>query len=295
LKAMCAAISRSEQLAKDGAPVCWSDGAARIAVAADRGHTRLRDLYQSDPCRVLFPRPAAGAPFEGIVVTTSGGIVGGDRIAIQVEAGDDSIATITTQAAEKIYRSAGLDSRMAIELTIGAGSLLEWMPQETILFDGARLRRETTIDVAPGSRLLCGEILVFGRRARGEKFTRGLLHDSWRITEGGHLIWADALHLADDIDGMMNRASSFDGAASLGTLVFRADDAGGHLDKVREILQDSADDRCMAAATCLGSLLIMRFLGTDAAVTRRRVTKFWSAFRVAVLKLPARLPRVWET
>lgn len=264
-------------------------------MAADQGSTRLRDLYQSDPCRVLFPRPAAGAPFEGVVVTTSGGIVGGDRIALHMEAGDNSVATITTQAAEKIYRSAGPDSRMSIELTASSGSVLEWIPQETILFDGARLRRTTNIDVAPGSRLLCGEILVFGRRARDENFARGFLHDSWRITEGGHLIWADALHLADDIDAIMKRGSSFDGAASYGTLVYRADDAGCHLDKAREILQDSPDDRCLAAATCLGSLLIMRFLGADPAATRRAVTWFWSAFRVAVLDLPGRLPRVWET
>ena len=292
---MCAAISRSEHLAIGGGPACWSDGAARIAVSADRGRTRLRDLYQSDPCRVLFPRPAAGAPFEGIVVTTSGGIVGGDRISLQIEAGDNSIATITTQAAEKIYRSAGPDSRMAIEVKAGAGSLLEWMPQETILFDGARLRRTTQIDVAPGSRLLCGEIIVFGRRARGENFTRGFLHDSWRITGGGRLIWADALHLADDIDVVMNRDSSFNGAAALGTLIYRADDARSHLGHVREILQGQPDDQCMAAATCLGSLLIMRFLGADAAAARRAVTNFWSAFRGAVLKLPTRLPRVWET
>ena len=292
---MCAAISRSEHLTKGGGPVCWSDGAARIAVSADQGRTRLRDLYQSDPCRVLFPRPAAGAPFEGIVVTTSGGIVGGDRIAIRVEAGDSSVATITTQAAEKIYRSAGPDSCLAIELTIGSDGLLEWMPQETILFDGALLRRTTTIDAAPGSRLLCGEIIVFGRRARGEKFTHGFLHDSWRVTEGGRLIWADALHLADDIDAIMNRASSFDGAAALGTLVYRADDAGRHLDDVRAILQDSRDDRCIAAATCLDSLLIMRFLGTDAAATRGAVADFWSGFRSTVLNLPANLPTVWKT
>ena len=264
-------------------------------MAADQGQTRLGDLYQSDPCRVMFPRPAAGAPFEGVLVTTSGGIVGGDRIAIKIDAGDKSIATFTTQAAEKIYRSTGPNSRMSIELMVGVDSLLEWMPQETILFDGARLRRTTNIHVAPGARLLCGEIIVFGRRARGEKFTQGFLHDSWRITEGGQVIWADALHLAGDIGAIMNRASSFDGAACLGTLVYRADDAGAHLDNVREILQDSPEGRCLAAATCLGSLLIMRFLGTDAAATRRAVTNFWSAFRVAVLDLPARLPRVWET
>jgi urease accessory protein len=268
---------------------------ARIAVADKDGQTRLSDLYQSDPCRVLFPRPAAGAPLEAVIVTTSGGIVGGDRISVEIEAGDNSTATITTQAAEKIYRSAGSDSRLSINVTVGANALLEWMPQETILFDGARLRRTTDISLAPGSRLLCGEFLVFGRRARDEQFGQGFLHDSWRLTESGHLIWADALHLDDDIGAVMNRASSFGGAACLATLVFRADDAGDHLDAVRQILQAASDNRCMAAATCFRSLLIMRFLGADAAATRQAVTEFWSAFRSAVLTLPIRLPRVWET
>jgi len=292
---MCAAILRSEQPARDDAPICWSDGAARLVLAAEQGRTRLRDLYQSDPCRVLFPRPAAGAPFEGVVVTTSGGIVGGDRIALDIEAGSGSTATITTQAAEKIYGSAGPESRIAIGLSVGAGGLLEWMPQETILFDGARLRRTARIDVAPGARLLCGEMIVFGRRARGEKFTRGFLHDGWRITECGRLIWADALHLADDIDGVMNRTSAFGGAASLATLVYRADDAGRHLERVRESLRYSPDDGCLTGATCLGSLIVMRFLGADATATRRAVAGFWSAFRADILDLPARLPRVWET
>lgn len=292
---MCAAISRSEQLKADVTPVCWSDGAARIAVAADAiGTTRLRDLYQSDPCRVLFPRPAAGAPFEGVVVTTSGGIVGGDRISISIEAGADSTATVTTQAAEKIYRSAGPDARMTIGLSAGRGSLLEWMPQETILFDGARLRRTTEIDAAPGSRLLCGEIVVFGRRARGERFSRGFLHDGWRITEGGRLIWADALHLSGRIDAVMDRPSAFDGAAALATLIYRADDAVCRLDDVRRILQNSGDG-CLAAATCLGSLLVMRFLGADAAAVRGAVTDYWTGFRTTVLGLPGNLPRVWKT
>jgi urease accessory protein len=187
---MYAVISPSEEQGR------WSDGAARITVAADHGQTRLKDLYQSDPCRVLFPRPAEGAAFEGVVVTTSGGIVGGDRIAVDITAEDGSTATITTQAAEKIYRSAGPESHITVQITVGENATLEWMPQGTILFDGARLRRMTSINAMPGSRLLCGECIVFGRRARGEKFTTGFLHDGWRLTENDRLIWADALHRA---------------------------------------------------------------------------------------------------
>lgn len=291
---MCAAISRSDALS--GSPVHrWSDGAARVAVAATDGATRLRDLYQSDPCRVLFPRPAANAPFEGIIVTTSGGVVGGDRIALHMEAGERSVATMTTQAAEKIYRSNGPEAHMDISVAVGAEAVLEWMPQETILFDGARLRRSISIDLASRARLLCGEFIVFGRRARGERFTHGFLHDSWRINRDSRLLWADALHLSDDLDELLARPTAFDGAAAYGTMVYCGDDAGDHLETARALLIDSADGQCVAAATCLGPLLIMRFLGKDAADTRGTIAGFWSSFRSAILDLPTRLPRVWET
>ena len=285
---MYAAISPSE------AETRWSDGAARIAVAADHGTTRLRDLYQSDPCRVLFPRPGDGGAYEGVIVTTSGGIVGGDRIAIEIEAGDGCVATITTQAAEKIYRSAGPVSEISVQVKVGANAVLEWMPQGTILFDGARLRRKTSIEAAPGSRLLCGEFIVFGRRARGENFDVGFLHDGWRWTEGGRLIWADALHLADDPGATIARTNNFDGAASYGTMIYRADDAPDCLGKVRNQLSDATGDGCTAGVTCLGALLVVRFLGKDAAATRRSFARFWSAMRAELLGLPARLPRVWE-
>jgi urease accessory protein len=172
--------------------------------------------------------------------------------------------------------------------------MLEWMPQGTILFDGARLRRMTHIENSPGSRLLCGEFIVFGRRARGEKFTRGFLHDSWRLTENGRLIWADALHLAGDPGATIENPTTFDKAASYGTMIYRADDAGDQLGLVRGLLSEAAGDDCAAAVTCLGSLLVVRFLGKDAAMMRRSVTRFWSAMRAELLGLPAQLPRVWE-
>jgi urease accessory protein len=244
---------------------------------------------------VLFPRPATGAPFEAVIVTTSGGIVGGDRIAIDIEAGAGSAATLTTQAAEKIYRSTGPDSRIDIDIRVAAGAVLEWMPQETILFDGARLRRTTRIDVSPGARCLAGEFVVFGRRARGETFTRGFLHDGWRIVEDGRPVWADALHLADDIATTMVRADAFGGAAAMGPMVYHADDATDHLDAARDLLSNAAGDRCRAAASCLGRLMIVRFLGDDAAALRTACARFWSSFRAAVLDLPASLPKVWNT
>tara|TARA_R110000737_G_scaffold346257_1_gene375815 strand:+ start:199 stop:1074 length:876 start_codon:yes stop_codon:yes gene_type:complete len=291
---MCAAISRSEVLQPVSSPR-WADGAAEIGVVAMDGETRLSHLYQSDPCRVLFPRPPSNGPFEGAIVTTSGGLVGGDRLRFAVTARADSSACITSQAAEKIYRSTGATTEIDIRLTAERGAVLEWMPQETIVFDGARLRRNTRIDAASGSKLLAGEIVVFGRIAHGETFTKGLLHDGWRIYRDDALIWADALHLDGDIAGTIAAPMTFGGATASATLLYIADDAEERRAAVREMMDTISGDFCRVAASCIGPILIMRFLGPDAAQVRQAYSRLWALVRSEILNFPAALPRVWES
>jgi urease accessory protein len=292
---MCAAISRSEFLAPvSPAPARWADGAGEIGVVATEGETRLAHLYQSDPCRVLFPRPPKKGPFEGVFVTTSGGLVGGDRLRFSVTAGADSTACITSQAAEKIYRSTGATTEIDIDVTAEAGATLEWMPQETIAFDGARLRRNTRIDAAAGARILAGEMVVFGRIAHGENFTKGLLHDGWRIFRDGTLVWADALHLDDNIAETIAAPMTFGGATACATLLCVADDAARHMEAVRNMLNPIVE-QLPAAATCIGPVLVIRLLGPDAAALRRAYSRLWSGVRAELLDLPAALPRVWES
>src|SRR5580704_10328777 len=147
--------------------------AAEIGFARRDGISRLARLYQRDPLRVLFPAPAAGDPPVAVIVTTSGGLVAGDRLDIRVELAPGATAHVTASAAEKVYRSTGRTTTIRQTLSIGPGAALEFLPPETILFDGARLQRETVIDLAPGSAFLGGDIVVFGRRARGERFANG--------------------------------------------------------------------------------------------------------------------------
>ena len=291
---MCAAISRSEVL-QPVSPPRWADGAAEIGVVAAEGETRLSHLYQSDPCRVLFPRPPSKGPFEGAIVTTSGGLVGGDRLRFAVSAGSNSRACITSQAAEKIYRSTGATTEIDIEVTAESGAVLEWMPQETIAFDGSRLKRRTRIDTAPGSTLLAGEIVVFGRIAHGETFTNGLLHDGWRVFRDGTLVWADALHLEGDIATTIAAPVTFGGATASATLLYIADDASARIAMVRELIDSIPVDECRVAASCIGPTLIVRFLGPDAAALRQGCSRLWALVRSEILGFPVALPRVWET
>ena len=287
---MYAAISPSEVSAPSAGIVPlrrWADGVAEVSFAQVDGGTRLKHLYQSDPCRVLFPRQADGTPKEAVIVTTSGGVVGGDRLTFEIGASADCVATVTTQAAEKIYRAAGADSEIDVSISADDCGFLEWMPQETILFDGARLRRRTRLDVGGTARVLAGEIVVFGRRARDEKFTYGFLHDDWRIFKDGRLVWADALHLEGAIDDRIADVHAFDGAAAVATAIYAAPDAAAHLETARELIGDGG-------ASCVDGILVIRMVNGDAAALRAGFARFWKNFRHETAGLPATLPRVWE-
>ncbi|MEC7121914.1 MAG: urease accessory protein UreD, partial [Pseudomonadota bacterium] len=160
-------------------------------------------LYQHDPIRILFPQPAAGDPATAAITNIAGGWVGGDRITFhaRVEAGAEAL--IAQQAAEKIYRSTGATTTVDVHLRAAPRATLEWLPQETILFDTARLRRRTTLDVVGDGRVMAGEILVFGRRAMAETFTAGLAREVWEVRRDGRLVWLDAMHLADDVAAVL--------------------------------------------------------------------------------------------
>jgi urease accessory protein len=267
-------------------------GEGRVSFHCVDGVTRLKDLHARDPLRILLPQPAAGDVPLATLVTTSGGLVGGDEIDIWASVEKDARALVLPQAAEKVYRSTGAESRVGVALAAAPGGWLEWLPQETILFEGARLDRLTRIDVAPGAAVLAGEILVFGRRARGEKMATGLARDAWEVWVDGRLQWADALHLEGDIAATLAHPACFDGAQAVATAVHAADDAGSLIDCARDLLAD--EDGLLAAASVINGVLVVRWLGRDAQTLRRAFGIFWGGFREAVQGLPKGLPRLWE-
>jgi urease accessory protein len=268
-------------------------GSAEIRFEYRDGATRLARLFHHDPLRVLFPNPRSGDLALGTLVTTSGGLVGGDRLDITLTVGPDAAAMVTTQAAEKVYRSNGPDVHVTTGLKVGDDAWMEWLPQGAILFDGARLRRATSLDVTGSGRAMAGELLVFGRIAHGERFTRGLARDAWEVRCDGRLIWADALHLDGDITGILDHPGCFGGATAYGTILYAAPDAERHLNAAR-ILLETVTPGVRAAATCFDGLLVIRWIGDPAHHLRQAYARFWSAFRSHAAGLPARLPRLWD-
>ncbi|HEX9647047.1 MAG TPA: urease accessory protein UreD [Alphaproteobacteria bacterium] len=253
----------------------------------------LAHVYACAPLRLMVPRVDADEPLTGIVVNTAGGIVGGDRLRAQVTLGAGSGALLIGQAAEKVYRSAGDDATLACRYRLAAGAVLEVLPQGTILFDGARLRRVTEVGRHPTARLLAGEVLVLGRIGMGETFARGLLHDRWVVACDSGARWIDALRLEADIARLHDAAAGLAGARALATVVYAADDAPACQELARALLA-AAPAGVRAAATVVAGVLLVRWLGADPAAVRAALGAFWSAFRAHALGRPARLPVVWH-
>ena len=273
-----------------------AEGVAEIRFALRDGVTRLAHLYQRDPLRVLFPAPAAGDPPVAVIVTTSGGLVAGDRLDVEVGLAPGAAAHVTASAAEKVYRSTGRTTTIKQTLSIGPGATLEFLPPETILFDGARLRRETVVDLASGSAFLGGDIVVFGRRARGERFANGFLREVWELRRDGELVWGDALHLEDDVGRIIDNPACFDGAAAFATMILAppGGDARSLLDATRVVQSAAATTGLRAGATATAGLVVARWLAAEPAVLRRAYADLACHLRSAALGLPQRLPRVWH-
>jgi urease accessory protein len=270
-------------------------GIAEIGFVAREGRARLSHLYQTDPLRVLFPDAPPGELPVAVLLTTSGGLVGGDRLTIDVDIGSGAAVHVTAQAAEKIYRSNGPDTALDIALRIGASARLEYLPPETILFDGARLRRRAVVALASDAVLLAGEILVFGRIASGERMASGLVHDAWELRRDGRLIWADSFHLADDsLGSLLNKSadpSCLDGATACATLFLAAPDAAAFLAGARESIAASG---VRGGATMVSGVLVARLLGTDAAALRGAYVRLAGHLRQAQAGLPAAMPGLWH-
>ncbi len=265
---------------------------ATLTVRDDGGVTRLVDLYQAAPLRLLFPASADPLePMVAILVNTAGGLVGGDRLMITVEARAGARLLVMAQAAEKLYGSAGADVRWDVTLKAEADAWLEWLPQETIAFDGARLRRRTRLDLARNAQCLAGEMLVLGRAAHDETFNHGLVRDGWEVRLDGRLVWADALHLEQHIAQTLSTPSGFCGAHSCATLVAKITDPLAGRDALRAI---NPPENVTFGVTVIEGLLIARWLGVDVLALREHYGAVWRRLRRVAGGLQETLPRLWS-
>lgn len=263
-------------------------GGVQLRFGRVGARTHRLELAESGGYRARFPT-TFDATSEAVLINTGGGMAGGDSMRVEAVLEPGSEAVITTQAAEKIYRSQGVDTRIATTLSVGEGASLAWLPQESILFSGARLSRSLAIDLAEDARLVACESVFFGRSAMGEAVLRGALDDRWRIRRAGRLVFADDLRLDGAVADTLARPAVAAGARAAATLVAAGPDLAETLEAVRALFGDDDGAAVEAGAGIVSDLLVIRLLSIDAQALRRALVTLLGHLTGRAL------PRTWST
>ncbi|WP_050732311.1 urease accessory protein UreD [Methylobacterium sp. ARG-1] len=266
-----------------------SDGRVhlRAGPVGGGGSTRILDLAESGPSRLRFPR-GEGA-LEAVLVNTAGGVACGDAFTITLDLASEADLVLTTTAAEKIYRSDGPVSRIENRVLLAERARLAWLPQETILFDRARVQRRFEADLSEGAALLAVEIVAFGRAARGERIHAGLFADSWRVRRAGRLVYADSLILDGPISDLLDRPAIGGSARSCATVLDVSEGAESRLDTARALLEEAAAPGIEAAASAWNGHLVIRALADGVGPLRSLVARVLAGYRDRAM------PRVWQS
>ncbi|VUD73013.1 Urease accessory protein UreD [Methylobacterium symbioticum] len=270
-----------------------SVGRVALRVAAPGGSpgpARIVDLAEAGPLRLRFPNRAPGAvETEAVLVNTAGGGACGDDFTVDLTLEPGARLAFTSTAAEKLYRSDGPVSRLANRVVVEAGARLAWLPQETILFDRARVRRSFAADLAADAQLLVFEAVAFGRAARGEVLRAGLFEDVWRVRRAGRLVYADTLRLEGALGDLLARPAIGGGAGACATLLDLSPGAEAGLERARATLEAARIEGVEAGASAWNGHLALRWLAPSIAPLRTSAARFLEAWR----GLP--LPRVWQS
>lgn len=271
-----------------------SVGAGRIAVkAGPDGRTRLDALHQKANAKIRIPK-AYGTALEAVLINTAGGLTGGDRLDWSAAAGAGTHLAIATQACERIYKSAGGTAQQTTRLDVGAGARLDWLPQETILFDDSGLDRSIEIDMAPDAAFVGLETLVLGRAAMGETVRRTHLRDRWRIRRAGQLIHADNVRLDGDVTALADGPATLAGCTAIATLVHVApgdDEQRAALsERLRAALAPMTAGALQVGVSAFAGKCIVRLMASDAYRLRPLAIA-----ALSILRDGAPLPAVWRS
>jgi urease accessory protein len=268
-----------------------AEGIGRIVLSGSEKGTRIMDLFQQAPIRIMIPRTDVGAVEEAVFINTAGGVAGGDRLKLSVTTLATASIAVTSQAAEKVYRALNEPARIATKLKACEAAKLAWLPQETIVFNWGRLIRETEIEISSGSELLALEWLVLGRAAHGEEMVGGHITDSWRVKKDGQLIWADCFRATNEMFPHLHRMALLSNYKALGMLIY----FGPDLDTRLEFLRDIAPSQdCDCAATSVGGLIIVRLAAKVASDLRLTLNGFLRQFSRELGPGPFRVPKMWS-
>jgi urease accessory protein len=261
-----------------------SHGKAMVSFALRGDQIRLRDLAQSGSAKAMLPRVWGAVP-EVVFLNTSGGLTGGDHLSYQMDIGAGARITATTQTAERAYASTGLPAEVVVRATVGQGGRLDWLPQETLIYEDSNLHRRSEIDLAEGASCLLAEVVILGRHAMGERPKRARLTDHRMIRRMGRPVWSESLQLNPQILSRATDPALLGDARAFAIIALVADGAQDHLARIRAVLDEPA---CRAAASGWDGRLLIRIMAADGWPLRRQIARVLTALR------DAPLPRVWQ-
>ena len=256
-------------------------GSVAFSVKQVGGKTRRAEVHEAGSLRIRCPGSPA-AELEAVLINTAGGVAGGDRFDLDIAAGQGTRLVVTTAAAEKVYRTLGPHSTIGVKLDVAAGAALAWLPQETILFDRARLSRTIDVTLAPDARLFLAEAIVFGRSGMGEAVEEGALFDRWRVRRNGKLIYAESVRLDGAIAARLAESAVAKGGIAVATVLIVPGDEPV-VEKVRA-LQDQFIGEVGASAW--NGIAAVRLCAADGAALRHDLVHVMTALR-------GTLPRIW--
>lgn len=259
-----------------------SRGRGFASFALRNGAARLVDLHQSGSAKVMLPRTAGPEP-EVVFLNTSGGLTGGDDITFALDLGPGCRATATTQTAERAYATTGTTARMTVTATVAAGGRLDWVPQETLLYQHSHLTRTTTIDLAGDAECLLAEVVILGRPAMGERVTDTRLTDTRLITRQGRPVWAETLHLTPQVLGNPSPAL-LNGARAFAVVCLIATGAADAVPALRAAL-----DPAMGAVSGWNGKCVIRLAAGDGWPLKQQLA------RLLHILTGRSLPRVWAS
>jgi urease accessory protein len=254
-------------------------GRGSISAFAANGRTRLATLHEDGCAKIRLPNTHDHS-LQAVLINTAGGLTGGDDVRWEATAGPGTSLVLTTQACERIYRSLGTDAEVSVKLTAGANARLDWLPQETILFERGKLRRTLEVDLAEGATLCALEAVILGREAMGEDARSATFRDDWRIRRSGRLIHAEATRLGG-APQERDALSLLDGAGAFATVLYVGADVERRLDGVRALLTGRS------GASLVGERLTVRAIAPSGLALRKILGP-------VVASLAGSLPRLWH-
>lgn len=272
----------------------------KLAFEQRDSRTVISQRQHFGPLVVQKPFYPEGPVCHVYIIHPPGGIVGGDLLAIKTTVNSSAHALITTPAANKFYRSAAAEAQLTQDLTVANNAYLEWLPQETILFNGSMASTNTTVTLHEDSRFIGWEITCLGRPASGESFRDGYYRQHFNLNfkhtnnEQQPLFIERALLRGDD--ALLTATWGLKQRPVTATmLAYPADN--NTLQLARSAIEDNSSDNAqrLCSATLIDNVLVCRYLGYQAEDAKAVFTNIWNQIRPAILQRKACVPRIWNT